>query len=215
MNEKDYIEHLAILEENAPAHPLLRVLRQGFSLINSKYLEHALRQSRQQAEPPPQTFDFEDPEAEEDTDDPVEDEKLKTWRTQLRSLFRQREELSDKFHDLHTTEERAHNSEDIQIIQRNIARLMQRIRYYKVHGTLPPDDEGGFYVAKDGLELSKQLNSLRANVSRKKRDLRELQEGDLSDMARMRQIEKAERKLAELRQNLKAVEEAIKSLHQK
>lgn len=210
MTAAQYIDGLARLAELQPAHPLLPMLRErGHNRLTEAYLAQCLKATTKEQQK--QTFDFEN---EEEADDPVDDERLRLMRVELRRLFHERNMLSDRFHDLKTVKERAYNSEEIQIVQRNIGKLMARIRHYRVHGEMPPGDDGGFYVPADGLNLAKQRNSLRANLSRKRKEVRELRESDLDDQATMRKIEKGEQQILDLLGKLKQVDEAIKNIQQ-
>lgn len=207
MTNDEYHRNLQRLAALDPACLLLNKLRQGPSLVNELLLLRAL--SEIEINPPTEQVQLE----MEEEDDPVDDVTLKTMRTKLRKLFSERNRLSDHLHICKNNTERAHTSEDIQITQRNIERTMQRIRQYKQDGTLADDETAKDYLPKDGLALSKKLNSLRANVSRQKKIVAELDAINSTDPAHLRKLEKAKDRLQELKRLKKNAEEAVENLH--
>lgn len=208
MTDHDYHSALARLATADPANLLLNKLRQGPGTVNKLLLAQQLRKLGEQ---PVTERAAVEQEWEEEEADALDDETLRGLRVRLRKLFSDRARLSDRFWTLKNTQERAYNSEDVQVVQRNIERTMQAVRHWKIHGTLP-DELQKHYVPKDGLELARRQNSLRANVSRQRRIVRELQEAELNDMATARKLEKALDRLQELKTDLSNVTEAIKNL---
>jgi hypothetical protein len=199
MTAELYASKLEELERLAPKNLLLDKLKQGTGIVNNVLLAIELKKARE--------------EAIEEPGDPIGDDRLKAMRVELRKLFSDRAALSNKFHDCKTNADRAVVSEDIQVVQRNIERVMGWIRQYIVHGTLPDEAERKYYVPKDGLELAKKRNSLRASISRKKKEVERLRQGDLSSPALARKVESEENKLTDLKMQLANVEEAIDHLH--
>ena len=208
MTEQQYKDNLRRLAEISPDHALLpRLRKMGYSRPNALYLAQCLKSAgKERAEE--QRFDFEDVEG----DDPTGDETLKQMRVKLRQLFFERVQLSDRFHELKTVEDRAFNSEEIQIVQRNIGAMMERIRHYRAHGTLPENDSGGFYVSRDGFELARQRQSLRSGISIKRKALAQMRETNPTDPVTLRKMEKIESKLMDMRSHLKRIDEAIANL---
>jgi hypothetical protein len=198
MTADAYTTKLADLERLAPKHPLLTRLRQGSSPVNNVLLANELKKAKENAQTSV-------------PDDSVADERLKAMRVELRKLFSERAVLSNRFHACTTNTDRADVSEDIQVVQRNIERLMEWIRQYIVHGTIP-EANLKYYVPKDGLELSKKRNSLRSSISRKEKEIKGLRKGDLSDRVLARKVEAAENKLTDLKSQLVNVEKAIGDL---
>lgn len=199
MTAELYASKLEELERLAPKNLLLDKLKQGTGIVNNVLLAIELKKARE--------------EAIEEPGDPIGDDRLKVMRVELRKLFSDRAVLSNQFHDCKTNADRAVVSEDIQVVQRNIERVMGWIRQYIVHGTLPDEAERKYYVPKDGLELAKKRNSLRASISRKKKEVERLRQGDLSSPALARKVESEENKLTDLKMQLANVEEAIDHLH--
>jgi len=208
MTAAEYTAKLDQLEELDPANLLLKKLRQGTSVVNDLLLAQALAKAKTA-----ERTEAKDAEVDETTD-PVNDKRLRAMRTELRQLFSDRAKLSNRFHECQTNEERSHNSEDIQVVQRNIERVMLRIRDYKLHGIIP---EGPlkYYIPKDGLELSKKLNSVRSNISIKKKKFNQLLATITpeSSNAEKRKVESEQRKLEDLKMQLTNIEKAIEALH--
>jgi len=203
MTATDYTAKLAELERLAPTSLLLNKLRAGSSVVNDLLLTNALRKAKEEAK------------AEQPLpDDPVGDARLKSMRVELRQLFSERAVLSNRFHTCKSNSDRADVSQDIQVVQRNIERVMGWIRQYIVHGTLPDDAERKYYVPKDGLELSNKQKSLRVMICRKEALLKTLRQTNLDEPATARRVEVEERKLTDLKAQLSTIEKAITDLRQ-
>jgi hypothetical protein len=209
MTEQEYFDEVARVAAAAPGHPLLRTLQSGHSKINEIYLQQAQKSVAAavitEQEP-------EDEDVFDENDDPA-DPELARMRAEIRGLFFERNRLSNRFRDCGSKSERADVSADIETVQRNIARMMRRIRHWKIAGKLADDDQGGHYVPKDGLELAALRASLRASISRKKAEIKELRELDLtSDERSARKLEKCLTKLESLEVHLAMVLKAIAGL---
>lgn len=210
MNARQYAEGLERLKATNPANPLLQTLDRGFTPINAIYLKAQLQVLPVESEPngaPKEPTDDSEVDLEE-TPDPIGDDLLRQMRWDLRRFFAERSALSNKFHELNTVEKRAENSEEIQILQRSIARLMGKIRHYKAYGSLPEEYQTRYYIPKDGLELAKLQNSLRAQISRKAKEIKAVRLQDESPQM-LRKLETCENKLTDLKNNLENVQKAI------
>lgn len=212
MTDADFHNALQHLTAIHPGNLLLnKFRREGNTAVNALLLQSQLAKALEE-QPTRQSDEL----YEEEEPDPVDDDTLRGLRVKLRKLFGERSALSDRFYGLKTVQDRADNSEDIQLVQRNIERTMQSIRHYRIHGSLP-EEAMRHYVPKDGLELSKKQNSLRANISREKRIVAELRQAHADrpgDRATERKLEKRLSRLEELKTDLKNVTEAIEDLQQ-
>lgn len=207
MSDEKYHTVLEQLQEADPTNPLLRFLKSGPSVQNWLLLKRAIAKVREKPEP----LSDQEADDQDESTDPVQDETLRLMRVDLRKLFTERNILSDRFHELKSVDMRRGNSEEIQIIQRNIERLMKNIRHYKIHGQMPEGGRSKYYVPKDGLELAKRMNSLRANISRKKREIEQLRE-NIKGPEDERKLEAELNKLADLQTQKSNVEQKIKDL---
>lgn len=201
-----YQEQLDELKRRVPTHPLLRVFAVSPSKIN------ALLLSRELAKTAPQEAEPEADEAlEEETPDPDEDETLRGLRMQQSNLFIERRKLSNSFHDCANDRQRRTVSEKIQIVQRRIEMVRADIRQYRELGYLPEPDEK-YPIPEDTFRLVALRDSLRASISRKKREIehigRELAE---NNPEAPQKLEKAEAKLKDLQTHLEHVKKAIQN----
>lgn len=209
MTAQEYCDEVAELAAAAPGHPLLRTLQSGHSVINEIYLREAMKSVDPSAIAEAAT---ENADVFDQNDDPG-DPELARMRTEIRKLFFERNGLSNRFRGCGSKSERAEVSADIEVVQRNIGRMMQRIRHWKIAGKLADDDPGGNYVPKDGLELARLRASLRASISRKKGEIGELRAEDLTtDERAQRRLESCLKKLESLEIHLAQVQKAVAGL---
>lgn len=210
MTEQEYITGLERLRAAEPGNLLLRKLSAGASVVNGLLLKKALEKLG--ADHIVDVTKMLEPDEVFEQNDPTDDQLLRTLRRELSGLFSERNRLSDLFRSLKTDAQRAENSENIQLVQRRIERQMLRVRHYKIHGTLPEGDTGRHYIPKDGLELSRKQASLRASISRKKKDVAKAESADLADPRNARKLEKELDSLRDLRGQLVEVDKAIAAL---
>lgn len=189
-----------------PSHPLIpKYQREGNTLINGLTIGQIVKNAQSAH------HDGIGQSTGQPKDDDPEDEILKNERIRQRNLYRERADLSNSLHDAGTVQDRAGISEEIQIVQRNIERCNKRIRHYKIHGSMPDDEQLKHYVPKDGAELERRKRSLLSAISRKKKHISELRAATMDEVAG-RKLEKALDKLKELQADLKNVKEAIANL---
>ncbi len=206
MTRADYDINLKLVERRLPTHPLLRVLRGGWSDVNVMYMEAVL----EQLEALPEEVIDEKVENEEGAFPkiPANDPVMIRLQQEKSRLFGERAKLSNKFHDCETDDQRAFLSDEIQAIQGDIERVKKQIRNYELGGKLPePEADGSFQVPGDPYERVRKLDSLRSSESRYKREL----EGLAANPERnKRRIGELEVKIREKRNKIIHVETAIK-----
>lgn len=199
-----YQEQLDTLKKRSPMHPLLRVFHVFRTPGNAFLLARELAKTKP-TEPTPV-----DVEPEEDEADADEDETLRGLRIQQSNLFVERRKLSNTFHDCANDRQRRAVSEKIQVVQRRIEMVREEIRQYKELGYMPEPDEK-YPVPEDAFRLAALRDSLRASISRKKREIehigREIAENNPDAPAK---LEKAEAKLNDLTTHLEHVKKAIR-----
>lgn len=222
MTEKRYHEKLSELQATAPNHPFMPALLRGYSAANVAYLQMAFADitPKTAAKSLRSAADADD-YAEIDLELSADNEVLRDLDEQRRALYRDLFETRKRFFDYPFTdaynESRAEVSRSVQLIQKRIAFLKQRIRTYTETGQLDtsplPEDpsvSAVFVVPANPYERIKKLNSLRAALSRTERELREMagREGYAVDEKKVKTREKAR---IILRGNLKELEAAIKA----
>jgi len=200
-----YQEQLDELKRRNPTHPLLRVFAMNRTAINALLLKRELDKTKP-PEPTPEAVEAEEEDADQD-----DDEVLRGLRMQQSNLVGDRRKFSNSFHACANDRQRKAVSEKIQIIQRRIEMVRAEIRQYKELGYLPEPDEK-YPIPEDTFRLIGLRDSLRAGISRKKREIehlaREIEENKPEAADR---LEKAEAKLKELRTHLEHVKKAIEN----
>lgn len=206
MTAQEYYDQVAELGAIAPGHPLLRTLQGGHSRMNEIYLRHAQKSLDPSAMAEGSTEN--DPDLEE-LDDPG-DPEMRRMRGEIKGLFFERNKMSNRFRNCHSQRDRAEVSEEIALLQRNIGRLMARMRHWRISGQLAPGDDGGHYMPKDGFAIAALQNSLRSSISRKRAEIAELQGLDLTEDERgQRKLETCMKKLESLEAHLALVKRKI------
>lgn len=163
--------------------PLLGVLKKGPSKINVLYLQHLLKK-------------YGEPKAKSDQAAkplPADDPAVLMLLKEKKSLFGRRARLSNSFHDATTDAERANISDDIRIVQGHIKAVMRKIEYYQKTGNIP-EEAAVKEVELSGVEIMKQLNSVRSKISYHKKKLLEL----AAQQNKGDEISKREKKLKQL-----------------
>lgn len=213
MTAETYNQELKRLQAEWPKYPLLRILRQGYSVQNMHILIRALSKLKEKPTP---LNDAEATNIDQQDDDP-KDETLRMMRVHLRKLFINRAELSDKFHNLHTPDDRLKNSEEIQMLQREIEAMMTKIRHYKIHGELPEGQKPGkFYIPTDPASLIIKHKQLQKLIVDKRMQINKMkQNGDLNDPRSARLLEGWINRLEELIKHKQYVEQEIERLYPK
>ena len=157
MIKADYLAGVQLLMAQRPDHLLLETLKGGFSPLNVIYMKRALK-------------DLPQPKVIEEVEIKKEDTALHQVMIDKKSLFGRRAKLSNTFHSCSSDADRANVSDDIQQVQRQIEGTLSSISFYKKNGTMPAKEEDT-QINLSGIELIKRRNSLRSNISIKKRQI--------------------------------------------
>jgi len=199
MTESQYNNNLEYLQRHDPTHRLLPKLERGYSRVNVIYLKKAL-DTMSESEPEPKAEKKEKPKANTDPG-------LKKLYIQKSNLFTERARLSNRFHELDTVESRASNSQQIQIIQRQIGKLHKSIAHYEEHGKLPDTKEEELYPLPDSsLGIDRKIKSIRAMISQEKKKIIAL-----AEEADKKGVDAAEKRLSHLKNYLAYAENALKA----
>lgn len=197
MTDEDYKDGLAFVEIELPGHALLPKLREGISAVNKLYLKQLIDEARkeQQKKAEDKPLDQEEP-------------KLMALNAQRRKLYAKRAKLSNAFHRLRSKKQRAMNSEQIQIIQRDIIAIEAQIHHWKVTGERPrgPYED----LPDDRYEMWKVKENARKHIPRLEKGLEQLYNLPKNTPGRLEKIEKKEKKLAELKRIKSYVEKSLK-----
>ena len=195
MRPWDYDEHLAEIERRNPAEPLLPTLRKGFSAINAMYIKIALGRMPTHVE---EELDLD----VDQYDDVAPDEVLIELWGQRTRLFGLLNKQANKFHECTTDAQRKENSELVLGYWDDIQSVKAKIEYYKEHKQLPVDDDDGEKIADNPAELAKQINSLRARISQRKKKLIDVAGLDASTPGKQKQIDIIEADIRTLKHTL-------------
>ena len=159
MTEQEYLDCLAMLIEEMPNHVLIPELRKGYSVMNCVYLTNVIKK-----------IDIKIPERkikEAGNDD------LSKMEIRKSTLFGQRAKWTNKFHKCTTDQQRAAISDEIQLIQEDIAQVMKEIKYFEKHHTkMPVIVHDKYPVPVKPIDQYKKLASLRSMRSQVKRRLK-------------------------------------------
>lgn len=195
-----YHQALDALRVAKPDHLLLRLLSMGETPGNRVILDRELAKFTE-AEAP---FEVEIIDLHKTGDSTLED----LYRQQS-DLFGERRRLSNMFHNCSTDGDRRAISEDIQGIQRKIEHVRKQVADYKALGHVPTSDER-YPIPDDPFRLIALRDSLRASISRKSRQARELAALALEEkLQNPKSLTQAENKLRDLQTHLQRVQKAI------
>jgi hypothetical protein len=180
-----------LLKAKKPDHPLIKLLDNGMSIINSLYLTQALK----------------DIDLVINKDEPSELELKNLFRKKTQ-LVGQRAILSNSFHNCKSDHERAEVSEEIQLIQHQIVGINQKIRKYEETGEIPSDSKLD-NLPGDLYKLFLIKENARKNIPRLEKAIEELFQ--LPETPKTNQkIQEKEEKLKELKLIKTHVEKLIK-----
>lgn len=196
MSDEEYKDGLAYVNEELPDHPLLEDLRAGQSKINEIYLQRLIEKARAKVK-------------EESEDKPIDsdDPKLMHLNAKRRKLYGRRAKLSNFFHEIKSVKDRAYNSEQIQIIQREIIAIEAQINHWKLTGERP---KGPFeHLPDDRYELFKIKENARKHIPRLEQSLEELYNMPKNTPNRAAKIAEKEKKLAETKRLKVYVEKTL------
>jgi len=108
---------------------------------------------------------------------PAEDKIPKQLTNKLNRLYATRCQLSNQYHILATTKERAANCKKILNVQEQMAGIWKQIDFFKATGKLITKVEDDYGLPNDPLALSSKIRSLRSTISRNKKQINALQNG--------------------------------------
>lgn len=208
MTRQDYDDLVARIERLNPGEPLLPTLLAGHSRVNELYARAAERRL------PTEISDEPDDAADLAGATPYADETLRgLWRERTR-LFGEMNKQSNLFHSCHTDADRADNSRLVLAWWDDILAAKARIAHYEQHGAMPPDPEEADDLPDNPVALSKKLNSLRARISQKKAQLRDLAGLDEGTPGKQSKIDAGEADLRGLQHWAGLAEEKLKTYGQ-
>lgn len=192
-----YAEALAALKAQQPGHLLLRLLSLAETPANRLILERELSKFPDQEEAP-----------KEIASPGEQTGVLDGLFRQQSDLFGERRKLSNSFHDCQTDADRRAVSISIQSVQARIEFVRSQIKDFKALGHLPKADEK-YPVPEDPFKLGALRASLRASISRKTRELKDLALEALDGKEDLKKTAASETKLRELQNHLKLVQKSI------
>jgi len=209
MTAQEYTAALRRIERDSPSEVLLPALRRGHSRANEMYLRSALKRVNPTPDPSPDgRGDVEGTTARSRISPPigggdgggVADATLRGLWAERTRLFGEMNKQSNLFHSCKTDAERATNSARVLDWWNDILAVKEKIAYYEQHGELPPvvQDEGE-ELPENAALLAKKLNSLRARISQKKKQLVELAGLDPGTPGLQSKIDAAESDLKRLK----------------
>lgn len=189
MTTNEYWEAVDDIEIKNPGEPLLATLQEGPSAINEIYLKAAKTRLPEE---------IEEPEPGEPQYDGSDETLRKLWgqRTQL---FGKMNKQSNVFHECKTKEERSRNSKAILVIWGEIQRVKADISHYEREGALPEVVDPSDSLPENPVELSRKLNSIRARISQKKKQITEIAGLDAGAPGKQEKIDAAEGDLKQLK----------------
>ena len=197
VSNEEYKDGLAYVEVELPDHGLLPKLREGASAVNKLYLKRLIKDAREK-------------EAERAEDKPLETDepKLMELNARRRKLYAKRSKLSNAFHKMRTNKQRSLNSQQIQIVQRDIVAIEAQINHWKLTGERP---RGPFEdLPEDRWELFKIKENARKHIPRMEKGLEKLYNLPAHTPGRLEKIKKKETKLSELKRIKAYVEKTLK-----
>lgn len=195
MNRSDYEAGLELLRKRMPEHPFFTFLSQGYAPGRVLYMRKAVEEAV--AAPVRMKVDA-----------APADPELRKMYIEKSTLFTRRAKLSNQFHVCTTDAQRAKVSIRVQLVQREIEALKNRIEHYLNTGKTKTMKSDKFPVPDDPYKRLKKRNSLRSNISNYKRKLKHLA-GLPDNHPDRKNIDKYETKLNNLQMHLKHVESAI------
>lgn len=184
MTEHEYKQAVRRIEECNPAEVLLPALRRGHTRANEMYLRAAMKRvgsssgsgssSAQLSESSSRVLGTESSTKREEAWANADDTLPGLWCERTR-LFGEMNKQANKFHACKTDAERAQNSTLVLGWWDDIQAVKSKIAYYQQHGEMPPAaQDDGEELPENPALLAKKLNSLRARISQKKKQLTDL-----------------------------------------
>lgn len=195
--EETFWAGIELLKKELPNSEWIPELqRLGYTFMSQRYLQAALESI------PPKPVDVK-PKVTKD------DAFLNSLYNKKTRLFSKRAMTSNRLHICKDDDARAEVSDDIKAIQNKINLNQQDIDTYKSTGKLPVYLNEKYPVPDDPLQRHKKLNSLRASISRKRKDIKIIAALPDDHKSKSKKLCEAESKLSELETYKSHVEKAI------
>lgn len=167
MQLSDYLTKLAYIREHLPDSPHLERLGKGNTVTNRILID--------------KVYDSIELIPEQKQIDPQTDDNIvRMYDTKLKKAFMQRARLSNSFHISTGDDEDLKISDDIEVIQKEIAKLMKEKAHYIEKKELPEqlDQEQEYEIPTDPFALINKLNSVRTSLVRTEKDLSQISHKD-------------------------------------
>jgi gas vesicle protein len=180
MTERVFNAGLKKLRDIQPNHPMLiNIDRVGFGPVGIIYLQNALKDIH--VPPPPKGTKRRD------------QQHIDKLRKEINKLYTSRANLSNQFIQCIDDQSRSTISDLIQDIQKDIARQIKRIDYYKEHGTKPVEKKiVEVKLPKSDFELAKMQKNKIDCLRRGKKNLEKLRKEGKSTSRQQKAIEKTQ-----------------------
>lgn len=210
MTSENYFAAIGQIEAYDDRNPLLPSLRKGHNALNEvRVISILQKMSTQRIE---QEQKEKEAEQEEVMMMDSDDENLKMLFVQKSNLFVSRAKFSNRLHECENDHQRSEVIDNILQVQREIEDIFEAIRQYRATGVMP--DEGTeFRIPTDGLALARLQNTLRASISRKRAEIKELLERE-QNTTNQNKIDKADKALKSYELHLKHVSKEIERRQQ-
>lgn len=165
MKKEQYEKLVTLLKQVAPEQRWMPILISGYSAANVIFLRKALEEEKINPEFQPKVK----------PPDPADERKISKLSAKLTKLFAERAKLSNRFHVLTTVTARAKNSDKIQEVQDQMAVLYKQMDFFRATGQLITEYEDEHQLPNDKYALAKKLNTIRASISRERRNVKIIQ----------------------------------------
>lgn len=189
-----YWDKVALVERLNPAEILLKSIKKEHTIVTEAFLAAAWARIPDCGVVSPDLGEETD---HVETETLADDTTRELWRRRS-ELFGQMNKLSNTFHGAKTDEERARISKAILAIWDRICEVKATLATYQSTGELPTyadSDE----LPDNPVALSKKLNSIRAQISQRKKQLVSLAGLDEGTMDKQLKIDAAEESLKRLK----------------
>jgi hypothetical protein len=197
MTAADFEIHLREIERRNPKEPLLPTLRKGYSVLGVIYMRAAI------ARLPEDKPVYEGPKEPANADATLRE----LWR-QRTELFGEMNKCSNLFHSMKTDTQRADNSRAIMRIWSSILDVKAKIAHYEENQSLPEIPENEDNIDGNPVKMAKQLNSIRARISQRRKKVIEL--AQLDQVNNQAEIDRLEEEIKRLKYDAGVLEQKLK-----
>jgi hypothetical protein len=173
MLNKDYSIHVATISELYPGSAWIPVLQRGNTRANVLYVEYLLSELDLSTSYVVDETIEAGLNSDKLTDLSRSDRYTISLTSQLNKLMALRVKLSNRFHTLNTRTQRRALSQEIENVQDNIATIMKSLDYYRLTGVRIEDFTDKFDLPHDKFRLDRKVRSLRAQVSKQRKIIKE------------------------------------------